>query len=109
MKERSEILREILQLAKNELNQNGSIGYTMLNGKHHIYIYLDASIKHADDSKTTEDGYYVIEPNRVTDGAMEPLGDAMTAEYNDFAELLVGCVWCTEELNDNKNKCFIER
>lgn len=109
MKEHSEILQEILNLAKSELNENGNIGYTMPDGKYHIYIYVDDSIKYAENSKTAEDGYYVIEPNRVIDGAMEPLGDTATAEYNDFAELLVGCVWCMEEFErDVERKKEIE-
>lgn len=97
MKTKTDVLREILSLAKSELNENGSISYKMPDGKHHIYIYFDDSITYADASKTIEDGYYVIEPNRVVEGAMEPLGDTMTAEYNDFAELLIGCEWCMEQ------------
>jgi len=96
-KNKSEILRDILKLAKSELNENGHIGYTMPDGKHHIYIYVDDSMGHVVDVVEPEDYYYVIEPNRVVDGAMEPMGDTTAADYNDFAELLVGCAWCIDE------------
>jgi len=94
---KSNILQEILRLAKSELNETGSIGYTMPDGKHHIYIYVDDSIQYADDEKTVDDGFYVIEPNRVVDGAHEPMGDTTAADYNNFAELLVGCMWCIDQ------------
>lgn len=96
-KSRSDVLRDILSLAKSELNKHESIGYTMPDGKYHIYVYVDKSVRHIKDGVTPDDFYYVIEPNRVIDGAMEPMGDTATADYNDFAELLVGCSWCLEE------------
>lgn len=86
----SEILREILNLAKSELNENGAIGYTMPDGKYHIYIYVD-------DSFGKPDRHYILEPNRVVDGAHEPMGDTTSAEYNDFGELMLGCAWCMEQ------------
>lgn len=99
-----EMLEEIEKLAKTELNENGSIGYTLPDRKYHIYIYVDDSIKYADDSKTIEDGYYVIEPNKVVDGAHEPLGDTHVAEYNDFDELLKGCKWCLEKFANDREE-----
>ena len=92
----NDVLYEIIKLADRELNNNGSIGYTMPDGKHHIYIYVDDSITLADDTKTVEDGFYVIEPNRVVNGAMEPMGNTATADYNNFMGLLEGCKWCLE-------------
>lgn len=101
---KSNILREIMNLAKAELNKNGSIGYTMPDGKHHIFIYVDDSIQYADNEKTVEDGFYVIEPNRVVAGAHEPMGDTTAADYNDFAELLVGCMWCIEQFEQEHER-----
>lgn len=103
-KSNSAILREIMDLAKSELNKNGSIGYTMPDGKHHLYIYVDDSITYASDNKTVEDGFYVIEPNRVVDGAHEPMENTTTAEYNDFAELLLGCMWCMEQFENDRTR-----
>lgn len=88
--DQSEVLREILKLAKAELNEEGAIGYTMPDGKYHMYIYVD-------DSFGANDRHYVLEPNRVADGAHEPLGDTTTADYNDFGELMLGCIWCMEQ------------
>lgn len=84
-----EILSEILKLAKSELNENKNIGYTMPDGKHHLFIWVD-------DSLGGDDLYYVIEPNKVVNGAHEPIGDNSAATYNDFSELLLNIVWVIE-------------
>lgn len=81
------VLKEIKELAETELNINESIGYTMPDGKHHIFIYVDD----CDDEKG-----YVIEPNEVVDGAHEPMGNTTCANYNDFAGILVGVMWCID-------------
>lgn len=97
MKNKSEILRDLLNLAKRELNTNGNIGYTMPDGKYHVFIYVDGD--------GGPDGpFYVIEPNKVVDGAHEPMGETTAADYNDFAELLVGCQWCIEEFERDRER-----
>lgn len=60
----AEVLKDVLGLVRSELNKVGpenGIGYTMPDGKHHIFIYLDD----IDDEKE-----FVIEPNKVIDGAI---------------------------------------
>ena len=84
-----EVFSEILKLAKTELNENESIGYTMPDGKHHLFIWVD-------DSGGEDDLYYIIEPNKVVDGAHEPIGDNGSATYNYFSELLLESVWVIE-------------
>lgn len=98
---RSDILRDILHIARTELNENGSIGYTMPDNNHHIYIYVD-------DLLGPDDLFYIIEPNRVVDGAHEPMGDTAVAKYNDFSELLLGCSWCLDlfERDNQLNKVY---
>ena len=98
----TKVLREILSLAEAELNDNGSIGYTMPDGKHHIFIYVD--------DVSDEKHLYIIEPNRVIDGAHEPMGDTAGAEYNNFSDLAVGCLWCIEQFRyDNFPEVFVEK
>lgn len=88
------LLDEIVTLAKNELNGNGSIGYTMPDGLHHIYIYADF----LDNEKV-----FVVEPNRVVDGAHEPfVGDTYIGSWEDFDELCKGIKWCLEQFEDDK-------
>lgn len=90
MKTKSDILKEILSLVKTELNEIGpenGIGYTMPDGNYHIFIYVD----------NADEEIYVIEPNKVVDGACEPIGENYLATYNDFAELIIGCEWCMEQ------------
>ena len=99
MKERSEILQEILTLAKNELNENGNIGYTMPDGKYHMYIFVDQS----------DEKIYVVEPNELIDGAAEPMGENILVDYDDFAGLLIACVNCMEQFErDIERKKEIE-
>lgn len=97
MQDRVKILREILSLVKSELNDVGAesgVGYTMPDGKYHIFIYVD----------NADEKIYVIEPNRVEDGAHEPfLGENYLATYNDFTELLLGCEWCMEQFERDAN------
>lgn len=93
------VLKDVLGLVRSDLNEVGpenGIGYTMLDGKHHIFIYLDD----IDDEKE-----YVIEPNRVVDGAHEPLaGTVYCAPYGDYGELMVGCQWCLDLFEDDREK-----
>lgn len=99
-KSNSEILREILQLAKEELNVNGSIGFTMPDGKHHIFAYVEEPSSAYIKVKPC----YVIEPNKIVDGACVPIGEPATVNYNDFAELLVACAYCLEEFERDLDK-----
>lgn len=92
---KTDVLQQILRLAQEELNLNGDIGYTMPDGKHHIFIYVD-------DSMGEDEKFYVIEPNRVEDGAHEPMGDTTAADYNNFGELLLGCMWCMDQFDQDR-------
>ena len=87
-KTKEQILEEILELAKKELKEAGDdIGYTMPDGKYHFYIYLDE----------VDEKIYVVEPNRVENGAHDPFtGDTYGAEFGDFEELKEGCMWAME-------------
>lgn len=100
MKDRVEVLREILSLVKSELNEFGpenGVGYTMPDEKYHIFIYLD----------NADDEIYVIEPNKVVDGAHEPIGENYLATYNDSAELLLGCEWCMETFERDERMVLV--
>ncbi|MBQ8248127.1 MAG: hypothetical protein IJZ42_13445 [Lachnospiraceae bacterium] len=91
---KTEILAEIMRLAKDELNKNGHIGYTVPGGKYHIF----ASVEDIGDVLNGEKLVYRIEPNILDEnGCAEPIGDCTLASYNDFAELLVGCMWCLDQ------------
>lgn len=87
-KSQVEILKEILNLAKNELKEaEDNIGYTMPDGKYHLFIYVDEA----------DEKLYVVEPNRVENGAHEPFtGDTYLVKYGDLGELMVGCMWAME-------------
>ncbi len=98
---KTDVLKEILRLASiitqpsfYESNQDQSIGYTMPDGKHHMFIYVDDSVP----GKKS----FVVEPNRVVDGAHEPMGDTASADYNDFGELMVACMWCMEQFEADR-------
>lgn len=116
MKERSEILQEILNLAKSELNENGDIGYTMPDGKYHIYISVESYYDWSSDGGK-EKRYYLIEPNELflqKDGKESyseaiPMGENLTVDYDDFAGLLVACANCMEQFErDIERKKEIE-
>lgn len=93
MKSNAEILKEIYALAKASLPESGEMGYTMPDGKHHIYIYADQET-HWDDRPA--DLFYVVEPNRVVSGAHDPMGDTYLTETRDLSEVLIGCQWCLD-------------
>lgn len=99
LKTKTDVLEEILKRAVSELNENTCMGYTMPDGKHHIFIWVDDSATYADPTK---EAFYVIEPNRVIDGAHEPMGDTAGAEYNNFGELMVACMWCMEQFEADR-------
>ncbi len=96
------ILKEIKKLAEENLREpNDNIGYTMPDGKYHIFIEVD-------DIGSTLYGkelIYRIEPNRIDeDGAAEPIADVYTADFGDFAELLVGCMWCMDQFEADREQ-----
>jgi len=84
-----EMLKSIYDLAKEDLNENGNIGYTLPNGKYHLFIFVDDSL--GDDEKC-----YIVEPNEVVNGAHEPIGNNTSAPYNDFGALIAECMWAIE-------------
>lgn len=87
-------LKDILLEAKEVLKETGdSIGYTTPDNKYHIFIYVDE----------TDEKVFVVEPNRVEDGAHEPFtGDTYIAEFGDYADLMVGCMWAMECFENDK-------
>lgn len=93
MKSKTEIMKELLYSAKTVLQPEGAMGYTMPDGKHHIYIY--AETEPAWPGRKAE-SYYVVEPNQVVDGAHEPMDTPYSTNTQDLAEVLIGCQWCME-------------
>lgn len=92
---------EISELVSKELNRNNEFGYTMPDGKHHIYIYADF---------LDEDKVFVAEPNRVVDGAHEPfVGDTYIGPWENFDELCKGIEWCLEQFNNDKELSLEEK
>ena len=76
------------------------MGYTTPDGRYHIYIYADQEI-HWDDRPA--DTFYVIEPNKVVDGAHEPFGDTFITTSRDLSEVLIGCQWCLDWFERDRN------
>lgn len=97
MFDRIDILKEIKKLAEADLHESeDNIGYTMPDGKHHIFIELED----IGNPLHGEELIYRIEPNAIDEyGAAEPMSDVYTADFGDFAELLLGCVWCMEQFD----------
>ena len=92
------VAREVLSLVQSELTAPGAengVGYTLPDGKYHIFIYMDEA----------DDTVYVIEPNRVEGGCHEPVGrDTYLAKVGDMPDLMLGCLWCLEQFeSDRKN------
>lgn len=86
------MLKSIYDLAKEELNENGSIGYTFPDGKYHLFVFVDDNLGDDEDDK-----WYIVEPNKVVDGAHEPIAPMNgSAPYNDFETLLLACLWAIE-------------
>lgn len=99
-KSRAECLEEISQIVKSEnLMQGESIGYTMPDGKHHIFIYQDQEDRWDDGPP---EKFFVIEPNRVEDGGHEPMGDTYLTNSLDLSEVLSGCQWCFDLFNSDR-------
>lgn len=83
------ILEEILEVARRDLNVDECMGYHMPDGKHHLFIYVD-------DSLGSDNKWYIVEPNKIVDGAHEPMGDIYEASYNNFDALKNACRMCIE-------------
>lgn len=101
MKSNSQILKEILDLAKTELSAGNDMGYTMPDGKHHIYIYPDQEDRWDD---APGDAFFVIEPNRVINGGHEPMGDTYLTSARDLSEVLIGCQWCMDWFEEDNRQ-----
>lgn len=93
MKSDITVLNELLALAKSELPAYGEMGYTMPDGKYHIYIYADQEVNWS--GRPTEE-FYVIEPNRVINGAHDPMDDTYITRTRDISEVIIGCTWCLD-------------
>ena len=93
MKSNAQILQDILATARTTLLNDSDMGYTMPDGKYHIYIYADQDA-HWDNSPA--DTFYVVEPNKVVNGAHEPMGDTFLTSSRELSEVLIGCQWCME-------------
>lgn len=92
-----EIAKNVLALAKAELTglgpENG-VGYTLPEGDYHIFLYLDK----IDDKRV-----FVLEPNRVEDGAHVPIGgDTYVAPCGDLPEFVLGCLWCLDQFEADR-------
>lgn len=83
----SEELAKILTLLQSlEAQAGDAVGYTMANGKYHLFIYVDADI-------FKDKLAYTIEPNRVEpDGSHTPLGETYAVPFGDFALFLCECL-----------------
>lgn len=99
MKSNAQILREILATAQTSLLNDSDMGYTMPDGKHHIYIYADQET-HWDDRPA--DKFYVVEPNKVVNGAHEPMGDTFITTGLNLSEVLIGCQWCMDWFENDR-------
>ncbi len=87
-----ELIDVVLDVLENDLNEEGpemSTGYTLPNGEYHIFAYVDF----IDDEKVI-----VLEPNKVVDGAHEPIGgDTFIVGFEDTDGLWRGCDWCLSQ------------
>lgn len=101
MKTNAQIFQEILAIAKDTLLNGSDMGYTMPDGKHHIYIYPDEESRWDDGPSDT---FFVIEPNRVVNGAHEPMGDTYITTCRDLSEVLIGCQWCMDCFEQDLSK-----
>lgn len=100
------ILEEILNLAKSQLNKKGdTIGYTMPDGNYHIFISVEES-QGVDNNNAR---YYFVEPNVVGDeGACFPFDNNYIALFGDFQDLRKGCEWCLNEFEKDRKKLYSE-
>lgn len=87
-----EMTDEVLELLEHDLAAEGpenGTGYTLPDGKYHIFAYVDF----IDETRVI-----VLEPNKVIDGAHEPIfGDTFIVAFGDAEMLRKGCDWCFEQ------------
>lgn len=98
MEDKSHILWDILSHARSELLSGSDMGYTMPDGKYHIYIYPDSETNWAG---ATAETFFVVEPNRVINGAHEPMGDTFLTASRELSEVLIGCQWCMDVFEED--------
>lgn len=79
-----DLLEKMLRLAVNTLNETGSFIFVMPDNKYAITVERSTS------------GYFVC-PNYYRDGFVDRMADGVQVELNDFATLIIRCVWCMEE------------
>lgn len=86
------MVEDALDVIENDLAAEGpenGTGYTLPDGKYHIFAYVDF---------IDDDRVIVLEPNKVVDGAHEPIaGDTYIVAFGDMEELRKGCDWCLAE------------
>lgn len=93
-----ELVDVFMSIAERDLSAEGpenGIGYTLPNGEYHIFAYVDF----IDDEKVI-----VLEPNKVVDGAHEPLGgNTFIVAFEDKEGLRQGCDWCFSQFAFDKH------
>lgn len=93
-----EMVDEALVLIENDLSEEGpenGTGYTLPDGRYHIFAYVDF---------IDEDRVIVLEPNKVVNGAHEPIfGDTFIVAFDDTAGLRKGLDWCLEQFADDRH------
>lgn len=89
MKLTAQNLQEILDIAKEPVDDpiKDIWGYDV--GGYHFFVYSEQDIH--DKSL-----WYIIEPNKLVDGAAEPCGEVEMVRYQDYAQLLVACAELAE-------------
>lgn len=89
-----ELADEFLTVVERDLSADGpenGIGYTLPNGEYHIFAYVDF----IDDDRVV-----VLEPNKVVDGAHEPIGgETFIVDFGDTDGLRQGCDWCLSQFS----------
>ena len=92
-----EITDEVMELLEHDLAAEGpesGTGYTLPDGKYHIFAYVDF----IDETRVV-----VLEPNKVVDGAHEPIfGDTFIVAFGDEAGLKRGVDWCLSEFGRDR-------
>lgn len=100
-----DMIDEILSMVKDKLKKpDDSIGYSLPDGKYHIYISVESYVDIINDNESKDVLYYFIEPNWLSDGAAYPMDNNFVAPFNNFDELLKGCEHCLETFADDREK-----
>ena len=97
-----DILKEIKKEAEENLRErDNNISFALPDGKYHIFISVEdiGNILHG------EELIYRIEPNIIDEtGSAEPMADVYTADFGDLAELLIGCMWCMDQFDADRQQ-----